>query len=235
MGRVIEGSVKHPRIKHVGRVMTLNLPQMLHDLNHHHHHSLFVSRSLGLSRSKTPRRRFLGLAATCRALTVAFYPISLSFRRLHLRSPPPSLRPLFHLPDTLFSHRSTIFSRFTAYRTLASRSLLSSLPHTATMFSPSLPVSLSPPFGRSLPQFQTCQFWFISTRSRTGYDLYVAVRRIATLPGLERPSPLIRSLYPKASRYFVLDGARRTLDSRVPWNSYESGGGRGINPRDTAG
>lgn len=34
--RVAKGSVKHPGIKHVGRAMTLNLPQTLYDLNHHH-------------------------------------------------------------------------------------------------------------------------------------------------------------------------------------------------------
>jgi len=76
------------------------------------------------------------------------------------------------------------------------------LPRTATMLSSSFPVLLLRLFPHptsvflfhEASQFQTCQFWFISARSRIGYDLIRhAVRRIATLPGLERPSFLIRS------------------------------------------
>lgn len=157
---------------------------------------------------------------------MAFHPISLSFRRLHLRSPSsPSLRPPFYLHDTLFSHRSTILSRFTAYRT-RSRSLFSSrIPRQCSLPPSSFrkpPPRLAPPAPLSLSRTVAIPnlpiLIYIRAITRTDYDLYVAVRRIATLPDLERPSLLIRSPFSvsRASRYFVLDDAQRTLDSRVP-------------------
>lgn len=120
-------SAKYPGIKHVGRAMTLNLPfQTLHDLNHRRSSpspppfSFPVPVSAARSRSP-PRRRFLGLAATCRTYRgilphLVVVPPATPSLALHPPFPSTSLRHPFHLPDTLFSRRSTILSRFTAYR-----------------------------------------------------------------------------------------------------------------------
>lgn len=148
--------------------MTLNLPQMLHDLNHYH----FSRFSFRVLRSTTPQRRFLGLAATCRTYRGILPHLVVVPPATHLRSPPPSLRPPFHLPDTLFSQRSTILLRFTAYHTRSPPAYRDDV----LFFLPRL--SLSAPFllaritsaflFREASQFQTCQFLFISARSCTG-------------------------------------------------------------------
>lgn len=214
--------------------MTLNLPQMLHDLNHHYHHHRRPSRFRAF-RSKTPRRRFLGLAATCRTYRgILPHLVVVPAATPSFASPIPS--PPFHPFPTLFSR--------TIWR--SSRDLLPTVPCSPAAYHDDvlLPfVSLSSPRAspsaflfREASQFQTCQFWFISARSRTDYDLYVPVRRIATLPGLERPSLLIRSRssYPgrlDTSCSMARDTRSIRASHEIP-TSLGDGGGRGINPRD---
>lgn len=180
----------HRGIKHVARAMTLNLPQTLYDLNHRRvYHSSsspapfrfplpspFPNPRTSISRfsrnvphlpwHSTPSRRRPG-----------------SRRRRHRpRSPssPPSSFSTFL--DTLFSRRSTILSRFTAYRrpSLVLFLALDRLALPLFLLSPSNPLFPLLPSafltrGVAIPKLSI----LIYTRSRTGYDLYVAVRRIA--------------------------------------------------------
>lgn len=118
-----------------------------------------------------------------------------------LAAPVPS--PTF--PTTLFSLRSTILLRFTAYHTRSPPriprrcSLLSSPSHTFCS-SPSRAhhVGLSLPRSVAIPNLPI--LIYIRPIAYRHYDRHVAVRRIATLPGLERPSPLIRSRSPHPGR-----------------------------------
>lgn len=62
---------------------------------------------------RNPRRRFLGLAATCRIYRGVLPHLVVLLAAALARLVRPS--PASYLPDTLFSYRSTILSRFTAY------------------------------------------------------------------------------------------------------------------------
>lgn len=152
--RVIKRSVNYPGIKYVGQAMTLNLSQTLHDLNHHYHHHR-PSRFRAF-RSKTPRRRFLGLAATCRTYRGIPHLVVVPAATPSFASPLPS-PPSRHS----FLARSTILSRFTAYLAIPRShpayrdDVLYLLPFV------SLSSALAPPSAflfREASQFQTCQF-----------------------------------------------------------------------------
>lgn len=138
--------------------MTLNLPQTLYDLNHHHHPSLRSNSSFPSMSISRFSRNVLHLpwhSTSSRRSLVTQLP-----RQTHIR---PSSRQSL---DTLFLHRSTILSRFTAYRRLRFLVLLSRIPREIFPFSSISFVALSHPFliaSLSLPradasQFQSCQF-----------------------------------------------------------------------------
>lgn len=145
---VVERKI-HRGIKHVARAMTLNLPQALYDLNHCHLPALHPPPvPLSVPPFSNPRTSISRFSRNVPHLPWHFTPsrrrpgsrpLSLSLPLLHLHRS-------LHLPDTLFSRRSTISSRFTAYP--VAHPLFSSSRSTellyALLLSPSL--SLLPSF-----------------------------------------------------------------------------------------
>lgn len=160
--RVIEGGVKHPGIKHVGRAMTLNLPQTLHDLNHYRHPSRFPFRAFPFEAPSTSISRF-----------------SRNVPHLPWHSTPSRCRSggytFARLPPHPFAHRSTFTTLFSRTVRRSSRDLLPIVLAPVPCSPPAyrdnvhflLPRSgsrlhVSPlphPFlSREPSQFRTCQF-----------------------------------------------------------------------------
>lgn len=153
--------------------MTLNLPQTLYDLNHHHR---LPSSSSARILHPLPRRRFLGLVATCRTYR------GILPHLVVLATPPATLAPLLPFSssqpslDTLFSHRSTILSRFTAYRR-PFLVLLSRIPRESSL-PPSRPFHvLPPPLPRTRRNSKPANFDLYPHQRRCTYAGYDLIRR----------------------------------------------------------
>lgn len=159
--RHIEGGVKHPGIKHVGRAMTLNLPQTLHDLNHYRHPSRFPFRAFPFEAPSTSISRFNRNVPHLRGIPPHLVVVPAATPSLaFLPIPSPTVLPSRHSFLAPFDDPLEIYclSYSLPFPVL--------LPHTATMFTSSFLVQeastsrpLPHPFlSREPSQFRTCQF-----------------------------------------------------------------------------